>query len=128
MRFLLDTHALLWWFMDEPSLPGTMRRVISRPENTVLVSAASAWEIGTKVRIGKLPAAEELAANFSDYIAHEGFEGLPVSVEHGVRAGFLPGPHRDPFDRMLAAQSQAESIPIISGDPVFDFYGVRRLW
>ena len=128
MRFLLDTHALLWWFIDEPALSATIRRVISRPENIVLASAASAWEIGSKVRLGKLHGAEELAANFTQYIARERFEELPISVEHGIRAGLLPGPHRDPFDRMLAAQSQAESIPIISSDCVFDLYGVRRLW
>jgi len=128
VRFLLDTHALLWWFLDEPSFSATARRVISKPENTILASAASAWEIGTKVRLGRLPGAEELAANFTEYIARERFEELPVSIEHGIRAGLLPGPHQDPFDRMLVAQSQAESIPIISKDAIFDRYGVRRLW
>lgn len=128
MRFLLDTHALLWWFIDEPSFSAAVRKVIAKPENTILASAASAWEIGTKVRLGRLPGAEELAANFTKYIARERFEELPVSIEHGIRAGLLPGPHQDPFDRMLIAQSQAESIPIISKDAIFDHYGVRRLW
>jgi PIN domain nuclease of toxin-antitoxin system len=96
--------------------------------NTVLVSAASAWEISTKFRIGKLPDAGDLLANFESYLEQERFENLPISTEHGVRAGLLPGPHRDPFDRMLVAQAQTENIPIISADSVFDGFRVRRLW
>jgi PIN domain nuclease of toxin-antitoxin system len=81
-----------------------------------------------KVRLGKLGGAEELAADFGAYLARERFEQLPVSVEHGIRAGLLPGPHRDPVDRMLIAQSQAENLPIVSSDAIFDVYGVRRVW
>ncbi len=93
-----------------------------------MVSAASAWEIATKVRLGKLPEAAELAADFAGYLAREGFEAFPVSVEHAVRAGLLPGPHKDPFDRMLIAQAQAENIPIISNNAAFDDYRVHRIW
>lgn len=128
MRLLLDTHALLWWLTDDPSLSATARRAIRRPNSNVLVSAASAWQIGTKVRLGKLPGAAEFAADFAGFLARERFELLPISVEQGVRAGLLPGPHKDPFDRMLAAQCQTENLPIISNDAVFDAYGVRRLW
>jgi PIN domain nuclease of toxin-antitoxin system len=94
----------------------------------VIVSAASAWEIATKVRLGKLPSAAEVVSDFSGLIDREGFQLLAVSAEHAVRAGLLPGPHKDPFDRMLISQSQAENIPIVSNEALFDSYGVRRLW
>ena len=128
MRALLDTHALLWWLSDDPALPRTARKVIAETKNTLVVSAASAWEIAIKVRLGKLPTAADLAADFSGQMQREGFELLAISAEHGIRAGLLPGPHSDPFDRMLIAQSQAEGIPIISNETVFDSYGARRVW
>lgn len=128
MRLLLDTHVLLWWLSDDPALPDSARKLIARPANTVLVSAASAWEIAIKVRLGRLPDAGDLVADFSGYLVRERFENLPISVEHAVRAGLLPGPHRDPFDRMLVAQAQAENMPIVSIDAAFDHYKVRRLW
>jgi PIN domain nuclease of toxin-antitoxin system len=92
------------------------------------VSAASAWEIAIKVRLEKLPTAVDLAADFPGQIEREGFHLLPISAEHGIRAGLLPGPHKDPFDRMLIAQAQAENIPIISNETAFEIYAVRRLW
>jgi PIN domain nuclease of toxin-antitoxin system len=128
MRLLLDTHALLWWFVDDPSFPASARRFVAHANNTVFVSAASAWEIATKTRLGKLGGAEELAADFVGHLARERFEQLPITAQHGIRAGLLPGPHRDPFDRMLIAQSQAEDLPIVSNDAIFDTYGVRRIW
>lgn len=128
MRILLDTHPLLWWLADDLSLSATARRLIERPGNTLLVSAATAWEIGTKVRLGRLPGAQDLAADFAGYLAREGFESLDVSTQHGIRAGLLPGPHKDPFDRMLVAQCQAENLPLISSDTIFDTYKVRRAW
>jgi PIN domain nuclease of toxin-antitoxin system len=128
MRLLLDTHTLLWWLADDSSLSASARRLIARSSNNVLVSAVSAWEIGTKVRLGKLPGAEELAGDFAGSLARERFEQLAISVEHGIRAGLLPGPHKDPFDRMLVVQSQAENLPVVSNDSIFDSYNVRRLW
>jgi len=92
------------------------------------VSAASAWEIATKVRLGKLPTAADLASDFSGQIEREGFQLLPISADHGIRAGLLPGPHKDPFDRMLIAQAQAENMAIISNEAVFESYGINRLW
>ena len=92
------------------------------------MSAASAWEIATKVRLGKLPTAADLASDFSGQIEREGFHLLPISAEHGIRAGLLPGPHKDPFDRMLIAQAQAENIAIVSNEAVFESYGINRLW
>ena len=128
MRALLDTHALLWWLSDDPALTRTARKVIAETKNTLIVSAVSAWEIATKVRLGKLPTGADLASDFSGQIQREGFELLAISAEHGIRAGLLPGPHKDPFDRMLIAQSQAENVPIISNEAVFESYGVRRVW
>ena len=128
MRALLDTHALLWWLSDDPSLTRTARRIIAETGNNLIVSASSAWEISTKVRLGKLRTAADLVSDFSDRMEREGFQLLPISPEHGIRAGLLPGPHKDPFDRMLIAQAQAENIPIISNEAVFEGYGVRRLW
>ena len=94
----------------------------------MVVSAASAWEIAIKYRQGKLRKAADLVSNFSSRIEGEGFQLLPISAEHGIRAGLLPGPHKDPFDRMLIAQSHAENVPIVSNEVVFETYGVRRLW
>ncbi|HEV8494883.1 MAG TPA: type II toxin-antitoxin system VapC family toxin, partial [Candidatus Angelobacter sp.] len=110
MHLLIDTHALLWWLTDDPALPLSARKHLARAGNTLLVSSASAWEIATKFRIGKLPNAGDLLADFAGYMARERFEGLPISTDHAVRAGLLPGPHKDPFDRMLIAQAQAEGL------------------
>jgi PIN domain nuclease of toxin-antitoxin system len=103
-------------------------RSFSLRDRSKFVSAASAWEIGTKVRLGKLPGAEDLAADFAEFLAREHFEQLAITVEHGIRAGLLPGPHRDPFDRMLAAQGQTENLPLVTNDAIFDAYNIRRLW
>jgi PIN domain nuclease of toxin-antitoxin system len=128
VRALLDTHTLLWWILDHPALTRTAQEVLSETSNTMIVSAASAWELAIKFRMGKLPRAADLVSNFTSEVEHEGFFLLPISPEHGIRAGLLPGPHKDPFDRMLIAQSQAENIPIISNDIVFEAYGVRLIW
>jgi PIN domain nuclease of toxin-antitoxin system len=128
MRLLLDTHTLLWWLSGNPSLPASARKLIANKNNDVLVSAASAWEIATKVRLGKLPIAIDLAHDFSAYLERERFDTLAVSIEHGIRAGLLPGPHKDPFDRMLIAQALAENLAIVSNDVVFDGYAVKRVW
>ena len=128
MRALLDTHALLWWILEDPALSPGAREVIAEVNNTLLVSAASAWEMAIKFQSGKLPRAGELVARFVSEVEIEGFQLLSITAEHGIRAGLLPGLHKDPFDRLLIAQSQAENAPIISNDPVFETYGVRRLW
>ncbi|HTQ34205.1 MAG TPA: type II toxin-antitoxin system VapC family toxin [Stellaceae bacterium] len=128
MRRLLDTHALIWWVTDDQALSKAAYGAIDDPKNEVLASAASAWEIATKHRIGKLPHAGPLATDFGASIAAEGFTGLPISVREAEAAGRLPGPHRDPFDRMLIAQALADSLTLISNERVFDRYGVARLW
>ena len=128
MRALLDTHALLWWLSDDPALGKTARKFIAETRNTVVISAASAWEIATKVRLWKLPTGADLAADFVGYLEREGFELMAISAEHAIRAGLLAGSHKDPFDRMLIAQAQAEGLLIVSNELVFDEYGVRRIW
>ena len=128
MKVLLDTHALLWWLDGDRRLSKLARRIIGNEENAVLVSAASAWEICTKFRLGKLPGAAEVAADVKGCLDSQGFVPLPISVAHAQRAGNLPGPHRDPFDRMLIAQSQAEDLSIITIDPVFERYDTKVIW
>jgi len=128
LRVLLDTHTLLWAALNSEKLSRKARSLLSALSTEVLVSAASAWEIATKVRIGKLPGADAFAAEFPARIERMGFRGLPVTLEHGQRAGLLPGMHKDPFDRMLIAQAQAENIPLISNEQKFDAYGIRRIW
>ena len=128
MRLLLDTHTLLWWLAEDSSLPASASKLIANKNHEVLVSAASAWEIATKVRLEKLPIAIDLAHDFTAYLDRERFETVAVGAEHGIRAGLLPGPHKDPFDRMLIAQALADNLAIVSNDVVFDGYGVKRVW
>lgn len=128
MRVLLDTHTLLWWVQADLQLSRKARSVIASFETEVFVSAVSAWEIGTKVRLGKLPGAEALANDFPARLQQLSFRELPITVAHGQRAGLLTGTHKDPFDRMLIAQAQAENIAIVSNEKTFDQYGVRRIW
>ena len=128
MRLLLDSHAFLWWLDGDPKLTAIARTAIAADPRQVAVSAATAWEITTKARIGKLPDALEVAADVVGCIAREGFQPLAVTVEHGQRAGALPGPLQDPFDRMLIAQAMLESLQLVSIERGFDVYGVARLW
>lgn len=128
MRLLLDTHTLIWWLTEDSSLPDSARKLIAYKDNVVLVSAVSAWEISTKVRLGRLAVAADLASDFASYLAQERFEKLAITIEHGIRAGSLPVIHKDPFDRMLVAQAQLESLAIVSNDALLDGYGVSRIW
>lgn len=128
MRLLLDTHAFLWWLAGSERLPVRARLAIRDDTNSKLISAASAWEIATKHRLGKLPGAGELAHDIAGAIAGQGFDQLPITVQDAARAGGLPGPHRDPFDRVLIAQSLALNLVLVSNEDLFDRYGVRRLW
>jgi PIN domain nuclease of toxin-antitoxin system len=128
VRLLLDTHAFLWWLEGDRRLPTRIRALLGQRANEVLVSAAPVWEITTKARLGKLPGATEVAADVPVVIASQGFVPLPITVHHAQRAGALVGPHRDPFDRMLVVQAQAEGVPIASNETLFDDYGITRLW
>ena len=128
MRLLLDTHALIWWLLGDPGLSRNARAGIADNDNAVFISAVSAWEISTKYRIGKLPAAAIFAADVAGAAESQGFDELPINLHHGQLAGSLPGPHRDPFDRMLAAQALLADLVLVSNETMFDRYGVRRLW
>jgi PIN domain nuclease of toxin-antitoxin system len=127
VRLLLDTQALIWWFDDYPALSPKARRTIASRDNEVIVSVVSAWELAIKTKIGKLNA-QPLLDRLEEELTEQGFLVLPISLDHALRAGSLAEHHKDPFDRMLVAQAQAENMPLISHDPVFDSYGVRRIW
>lgn len=128
MRILLDTHALLWWAAGDTALSRRARAAIANHQNDVFVSAASAWEIATKHRLGQLAVAGPLLDGLLDYLAGQNFREISISIRHAQSAGALPGPHRDPFDRMLLAQAQLEGLIFVSNESVFDRYGIRRLW
>jgi PIN domain nuclease of toxin-antitoxin system len=128
VRVLLDTHAFLWWVTDDLRLSAAARALIGDETNGVLVSAASAWEIATKHRLGKLGEAAGAAARFAELVAADGFEHLPVSYLHAMKAGGYASAHRDPFDRMLAAQSELEGLPLITRDRAFEHFGTKTLW
>ena len=128
MKVLLDTHALLWAVLSPSTLSRKASAVIADESNIILVSAASAWEISTKVRLGKLPGAEILEREFLDVVDDAGYTLLPIDAASALRAGRLTSEHRDPFDRILAAQALAQDIPILSTDTKLDTFGIRRLW
>lgn len=128
LRLLLDTHALLWFLLGDERLPERARAAILEPSAHVFVSAVSAMEVATKFRLGKLPAADFLVRNWARLMADQLFEELPISTAHALRAGMLAIPHRDPFDRLLIAQSQAEEAALVSNEAAFDQWGVIRLW
>jgi PIN domain nuclease of toxin-antitoxin system len=128
VKVLLDTHTLLWASLAPEFLSRNAARTIRDEANTIHVSAASAWEIATKVRLGKLPGAERLEREFLERMEIAGYVLLPLDVASALRAGRLTGDHRDPFDRMIAAQALADDIPILSKDPKLDIFGIRRIW
>jgi PIN domain nuclease of toxin-antitoxin system len=128
MGALLDTHALIWWVEGDERISRQLRRMLGQPGEDVYVSAATAWEIATKVRIGKLKAPKALLADFVEAIELLGFRPLPIALRHGYDAGQLPGAHRDPFDRMLAAQARAEGLALVSCDPAFEALGLKTVW
>jgi PIN domain nuclease of toxin-antitoxin system len=125
---LLDTHTLLWWLLDMPDLSANARSAIANSHRRVLVSTASSWELAIKLKLGKLPLATDIVENLPRYLRKERFDILPIGLEHTLAAGALPGPHRDPFDRMLIAQAQLEKLQLVSRDAVFADYAADVLW
>ena len=123
MRLLLDTHALLWWLSDWDEIAETTRDAIADPENEVFVSAVSGWEIAIKKARGRLVAPDNLSA----VVEKKHFEHLPLSFEHTERAAVLPPHHRDPFDRMLVAQAQAEGLVLVTRDARIPLYDVPTM-
>lgn len=128
MTILLDTCTLIWATLSPSSLSAHARRAIADGNNVVMASAASAWEIATKVRLGRLPGVEDLEPNFLDVMEDAGYTLLAIDTQAALRAGRLVSEHRDPFDRMIAAQALALDIPVVSPDTAFDHLSVRRLW
>lgn len=128
MKLLLDTHALIWWLAGDETLSRTARDAISDEANSVAVSAASAMEIATKYRIGKLPGAALLAREFEAIVAAQGFQEIAISVTHARLAGEMNIAHKDPFDRFLIAQAQTEGMTLVSNEALFDDFAVQRLW
>jgi PIN domain nuclease of toxin-antitoxin system len=128
VRLLLDTHALLWWLFDDPRLSPVARAAIATPDNDVLVSAASAWEIATKHRLGKLPDAGDVPTALARYVRRSGFQVLPIGFEHAALAGAIVADHKDPFDRMIAAQGRVEDIPVVTIDAAIVALGAKTIW
>jgi PIN domain nuclease of toxin-antitoxin system len=125
---LLDTCTVIWATLSPSVLSAAAQSVIAAPENAILVSAATAWEIATKVRLGRLPGAERLERDFIAVMEKAGYTLLAIDAPAALRAGRLISDHRDPFDRMIAAQALALDIPVVSPDAQFDSFGVRRMW
>jgi PIN domain nuclease of toxin-antitoxin system len=123
---LLDSHAFIWWATSDPKLSRKVRRLIEAEEAAIFVSAATAWEIATKVRFGKLrwDASESVEA----YCSGQNFELLPILFAHALKAGSWPQDHGDPFDRMLAAQSEIEAIPLVTNDDAIKIFGIQTIW
>lgn len=128
MNILLDTHALIWWLNDDPALSGPARAAIADASNSIFVSAASAMEVATKYRIGKLPSAALLAQNFETIVEAEHFLPLPISLRHAALAGSLKVAHQDPFDRLFIAQAMTDDMALASNEKLFDGYGITRVW
>jgi PIN domain nuclease of toxin-antitoxin system len=128
LKLLLDTHALIWWLAGDETLSRRAREAIGDEANSVAVSAASAMEVATKFRIGKLPAAALLARDFEAIVAGQGFAELSITVRHARLAGEMNIAHRDPFDRLLIAQALAEDMALVSNEALLDGFAVKRIW
>ena len=128
MRYLLDTHVFLWWLFDDPKLSPISQSIIRDPKNMISISSASAWEIATKYRLGKLPEAGEVATDIIGWIQKARFETMPITTEHAQLAGSWRFHHRDPFDRMLAAQSKLESNVLVTIDKAFELFEIEKIW
>jgi PIN domain nuclease of toxin-antitoxin system len=127
-RLLLDSHALFWFMDGDKRLSRQACEAVQDTGNIVYVSAVTAWEIASKFRLGKWPGAQALVNDLARIMSELSFEPLPLSLEHARYAGVLHNSHRDPFDRMLAAQAEIEDIPLVTADPAFRHFNVRILW
>lgn len=128
MRYLIDTHALIWWWLGSSKLPARARAKIVARESEICVSPASIIEIAIKVRRGQLGDLAEPLANIDDDFARDGFTHLPITYVHAREAGLMQGRHRDPFDRILAAQALIDDLTLITRDPLMAAFGCRTLW
>jgi len=128
MKFLLDTHTLLWWIADSPELSAKVRELMRNPDNELYLSAASGWEIAIKVQLGKLHLPDRPDRFIPDQLARNAIETLPVQMSHALHVGRLPSIHRDPFDRFIVAQSMLEKMPVVTRDPNIGKYKIAVVW
>jgi PIN domain nuclease of toxin-antitoxin system len=128
VSLLIDTHALLWWLLNDRRFSARARTEIENPDNELFVSSASGWEISTKHRLGKLGLDPWSPSQLPRLLEDKGFKVLPISLAHALEAGSLPGPHGDPFDRLIIAQGRLEDLPIVTQDPAFARYDVALIW
>jgi len=126
--YLLDSPVLLWWWFDPERLTQPVQALLANPDTTVLVSAATVWELSLKYHQGKLPELEQAIGDLPGLLQADGFLALPIALAHGVRAGAYSQPHRDPFDRMLAAQAELERLVLLTADPQLSNFPCRTLW
>ena len=128
MRLLLDTHAFLWWVLDDPRLPASARALIGDAATEVLFSAVSGWEIAIKARTGRLDLPPDVPGFVQDQVRRNRMTVLPIELRHTLDVHALPDHHRDPFDRLLVAQARVEAVPLLSRDPLLAAYGVDLRW
>ncbi|MBA3993971.1 MAG: PIN domain nuclease [Cyanobacteria bacterium DS2.3.42] len=128
MRAILDTHVFLWWIANDKRLSKASRQVIERAGTEIFFSAASAWEIAVKCKLGKLELPTSPETFVSSQLAKNNFSSLPITISHALRVYTLEGSHRDPFDLMLIAQSAVERMPIITADPQFEQFAIEIIW
>lgn len=128
MTYLIDTHVLLWWLFADKRLSKRADALLRDPQNQIVVSSATAWEIAIKHRSGRLASAAPLVAGYAAWLVRAGFSELRISSAHAIRAGGWDVAHRDPFDRMLAAQSTIEQVKLVTRDPAFDAFGIETIW
>lgn len=125
---LLDTHALLWALLEPHRLTAKGRKLLADPATVVLVSPASAWEIATKTRLGKLDDARAVVAHYVEHLGAMDATEVPITSDHALLAGSFDVDHRDPFDRMIAAQATLLAVPVLTKDPAFALFPCRRVW
>ena len=128
MRVLVDTHVFLWWVEGDRALPAKARAALANQENECLISIVSAWELAIKAGLGKLKLTLPVQRYVVEHIAANGFRMLDIRMAHIGRVETLESHHGDPFDRLLIAQALEEEIPVVTADPVFRKYGVKRIW
>jgi PIN domain nuclease of toxin-antitoxin system len=128
VKLLLDTHTFIWWLFNDPQLSGSAKAAIADPANDVFVSAASVWEIAIKLSMNKLPLPSEINQELFETLAGTGFKALPVTLQHAYSVRYLPWRHRDPFDRLLVAQSQIAGMTLVTNDAALRHYDVATLW
>ncbi len=128
MQLLLDTHTFLWWIDDDPRLSVTARSLIANSHNDLLLSAASGWEMAIKVRLGKLRLPDDASVYIAEQMLENNIRSLAIEMSHALHTHALPLHHRDPFDRLLVAQCQLESLAIVTADPLISQYDVNAIW